>query len=59
MFHFDSLDLPTRKRLGNRIGGIVRAKRLSPERRRQIASMGGLAKKAKYSPPPPDPKVEI
>ena len=48
------IPLPVRKidyaelgRLGGLKGGTARAKRLSPERRREIASMGGIARHAK------------
>ena len=33
-----------------RKGGIARAKKLSPERRREIASMGGKGKKREVNP---------
>jgi hypothetical protein len=32
---------------GGKIGGKIRAEKLTPERRRAIAKMGGLAKAAK------------
>lgn len=47
-----------RGKIGGPLGGRIRAERLSPERRREIASMGGRAAAAKrwgfkYSPEKP------